>query len=63
MINVINLSDYRELLVFMKQAHDSSDDYKFPVTANETLSEKSAIFMQLLLIPTNSDETIYLFIF
>ncbi len=33
----------------MKQSHDSSDNYKFPVTANETLSEKTAIFMMLLL--------------
>ncbi len=29
----------------MKQSHDSSDDYKFPVTANETQSEKTAISM------------------
>ncbi len=25
----------------MKQTHDSSDDYKFPVTANEALSKKT----------------------
>ncbi len=31
--------------VFMKQSHDSSDDHKFPVTANETLSEKTAVLM------------------
>lgn len=29
--------------MFMKQPCDSSDDYKFPVTANEALSEKTAI--------------------
>ncbi len=28
----------------MKQSHDSSDDYKFPVTANKTLSENTAVF-------------------
>ena len=28
-----------DLLVFMKQSHDSSDDYKLPQTANETISE------------------------
>ncbi len=32
--------------VFLKQPHDSSDDYKFfPVTANEPLGEKTAVFM------------------
>ncbi len=31
--------------VFVEQSHDSSDDYEFPLTANETLSEKTAIFM------------------
>ncbi len=35
----------RNFQVFMKQFHDSSDDYKFPVAANETLSEKTAVFM------------------
>ncbi len=35
----------------MKQFHDSSDDSKFPVAANETLSEKTAVFMELLLMP------------
>ncbi len=34
----------------MKQSHDSSNDNKFPVTANETLSEKTVIFMWLLLM-------------
>lgn len=39
------------------------DECKFPVTANKTLSEKTAIFMLLLLIPmigvpANSGETI-----
>ncbi len=29
----------------MKQSHDSSDGYKFAVTANETLSEKLDIFI------------------
>lgn len=27
--------------VFMKQCHEAADDYKFPATANETLSEKT----------------------
>ncbi len=30
----------RNFEVFPKQSHDFSDDYKFPVTANETLSEQ-----------------------
>ncbi len=38
----------RNFKVFMKQSHDSSDDYKFPVTANEALSEETAVFMSLL---------------
>ncbi len=29
----------------MKQSHDSSDDYKVPLTAKETLSEKIAGFL------------------
>ncbi len=29
----------------MKQSHDSSDDYKFAVTANKMVSEKTAIFI------------------
>ncbi len=29
----------------MKQSHDSSDDFKFPVRANQTLSEKTAVFI------------------
>ncbi len=28
----------------MKQSHDSAADYKFPVTANETLGKKTATF-------------------
>ncbi len=40
----------RNFEVFMKQSHDSSDDHKFPVTANETLREKTAVFMKLLLM-------------
>ncbi len=35
----------RNFEVFLKQSHDSSDDSKFPVTANSTLSEKTDIFM------------------
>ncbi len=35
----------RNFKVFMKQSHDSSADFKIPVTANETLSEKTATFM------------------
>ncbi len=35
----------RNFLVFMKQSHDYSDDDKFPVTTNKTLSEKTAVFM------------------
>lgn len=27
--------------VFRKQCHEATDDYKFPATANETLSEKT----------------------
>ncbi len=46
----------------MKQSHDSSDDYKFS-TANETLSEKTALFIWLkkppLRIPANSDKKIF----
>ncbi len=34
----------------MKQTHDSCDDYKFPVTANETLSEMTAIFYVVTII-------------
>ncbi len=40
----------RNLLVFLKQSRDSSDDSKFPVTANETLSGKTAVLMLLLLM-------------
>lgn len=29
---------------FMKQSCDSADDYKRPVTANETISEKTILF-------------------
>ncbi len=29
----------------MKQSRDSTDDYKLPVTANESVSEKTDIFM------------------
>ncbi len=51
----------------MKQSHYSSDDYKFPVTANETLKEKTAIFMYVVAInacdrvriPTNTDKMIF----
>ncbi len=31
----------------MKQSHDSSDDYKFPVTASETLSKKTAVSLSI----------------
>ncbi len=51
----------------MKQSHDFSYDYKFPVTANETLSEKTAVVTinarDQVQIPANSDKTIYLFYF
>ncbi len=52
----------------MKQPHDSSDDYKFPLTANETLSEKTAVFMELLLMPVIGSkfpgtQTIYYYFF
>lgn len=54
----------RNLKVFMRPGHDSSDEYKFPVTANETFSEKKAIFYVVTIdgvqFPMNSDETIYL---
>ncbi len=35
----------RNLSVFIKKSHESSSDFTFPVTANETLSEKTAVFM------------------
>ncbi len=35
----------RNFSVFMKQSHDSSDDDKFLVPANETLSEKTAVLL------------------
>ncbi len=35
----------------MKRSHDSSEDYECPVTANETLSEKTDVFMWSLLEP------------
>ncbi len=41
----------------MKPSHDSSDDYKFPETANETLSEKNTIFMCFLLRPVIGTES------
>ncbi len=34
----------KTLCVQTHDSHDSSDDYKFPVTANKILSEKTAIF-------------------
>lgn len=36
--------------MFMKLCHDSSDDDKFPVASNETFSENTAVFMQVLLM-------------
>ncbi len=54
----------------MKQSNDSSDDFKFPVTANQTLSEKTAFFNVVTVnasdrvhIPVNSDEMIFFFYF
>ncbi len=41
----------------MKQSHDSFDDCKFPVTANGTLSEKTVVFMWLLLTPVIGSES------
>ncbi len=38
----------RNFKVVMKQSRDSSDDYKFPVTANETFREKTDVFMELM---------------
>ncbi len=37
------------LEVFLKPSNDSSHDFKFAVSANETLSENTDIFMSLLL--------------
>lgn len=37
----------RNFEVFMKQSRDSPDDYKWPVTANKTISDKTAIFIQI----------------
>lgn len=58
----------RNFKAFMRPVHDSSDNYKFPVTVNETFSEKKAIFLFCYywcpwsgpIRPLNSDETIYL---
>ncbi len=55
----------------MKQSYDSFDDYKFPITTNETLSEKTANFINLVTInvcdrvrtPANSDKAIFSFNF
>lgn len=44
-------------VVFMKQCHESSDDYLFPITANKILSEKAAILM-LLLKPVVGSESL-----
>ncbi len=41
-VNKVTLRDFE---VFLKQSHDSSDDYKFPATANETLSEQTDVYM------------------
>ena len=38
----VTMSDSK---VFMAQSRGSADDYKWPVTANETISEKTAIFI------------------
>ncbi len=49
----------------MKQSHDSSDDYKLPVTANETISYFYVVTVNAhdqVQIPTNSDETIIIII-
>ncbi len=37
-----------EFLSIYEQSHDSSDDYKFPLTTNETLKKKTAVFMLLM---------------
>ncbi len=48
--------------VFKKQSYDSSDNYKFPVTANETLSEKTTINAHdQVWGPADSDEMIFFF--
>lgn len=49
----------------MKQRHDSSDDYKFAMTANRTLSKKTkkdevtSHAYDWVGLPANSDERIY----
>lgn len=43
----------------MKQCHDSSDDDKFPAAANKTLSEKSPLFIKLILVPLIGSESVY----
>ncbi len=52
--------------VFMKQSHDSSDDYEFPVAANQTLRKKTAIIYEVTFnacdrvrISANSGRTIF----
>ncbi len=54
----------------MKLSHDSSGDYKFPVTLNETLSEKNCCFYVVIInacdrvrIAVNSDKTFFFFFF
>ncbi len=44
--NVTNIKvTLRNFEVCMKQSHDSSDEFKFPVTVNEPLSEQTDVFM------------------
>lgn len=43
-VNIQGIYIYIYIQVFMKRCHDSSGDYKFPVTANETLSKKRLLF-------------------
>ncbi len=47
----------RNFEVCMKQSHDSSDDNKFAVTANEPLSEQTDVFMSLLSMSVIVSET------
>ncbi len=44
--------------MFLKQSHVSSDDDKFAVTANETLSEQTDDFMELLLMSEIGSESL-----
>ncbi len=57
----------RNFKVFMKQSHDSSDDYEFPVTANETQRKDCCLHVVTIdardwvRIPANTD-ILFLFV-